>query len=69
MSLARGASLAALVRAVPFGHSHLRKVPHPQAEAFLLTEVSTDLASTLECHAAAPNRGATMGAPTFDGER
>jgi hypothetical protein len=65
--LPKGASLADLVKAVPFGHPHLRKVTHPEAGAFLLTEVSTDLAKTLECNAAAPDRRSTMGQPTFNG--
>ena len=66
--LPRGASLADLVTSVPFGHPHLREVAHPQAGAFLLTEVSTDLAKTLECNAAAPDRASTMGQPKFDGQ-
>jgi hypothetical protein len=63
-----GGSLGDRIRAVPFGHAHLQKVSHPLDGAFLLTRVSTDLAKTLECNAAAPDRASTMGQPAFDGQ-
>ncbi len=63
-----GGSLGDRIRAVPFGHAHLQKMSHPLDGAFLLTRVSTDLAKTLECNAAAPDRVSTMGQPAFDGQ-
>lgn len=67
-TLPKGQTLGDLITAVPFGHPHLEKVAHDQAEAFLLTRVSSDLAPTLECNAGVPGRSSTMRPPTFDGK-
>jgi hypothetical protein len=66
-ALPRGPGLSDLITAVPFGHPHLERVSHPEANAFLLTMVSSDLAPSLECEASPPGRASTMGEPRFDG--